>query len=64
MAMRAWVLRAEARINQLEAWRKSQPDVAALLRRIEALEEKPAEPVVEGEPVKRGPGRPKKEKAE
>ena len=42
MAMRAWLLRAEARLTQLEAWRKAQQqqDLAALIKRIEDLEAK------------------------
>lgn len=43
MATRAWILRAEARLTQLEAWRKAQqpePQIAALLKRIEDLEAK------------------------
>ena len=45
MAMRAWLLRAEARLTQLEAWRKAQnvpqqQDLSDLIRRIEELEAK------------------------
>lgn len=74
MAMRAWVLRAEARINQLEAWRKNaqpqpQEQIAALLRRIDGMQNdiellQCRLDDISEQPVKRGPGRPKKEIAE
>ena len=52
MNNRAWMIRAEQRLEQLEAKVKQQAE------QIEAL--KAAAAPVEAEPVKRGPGRPPK----
>lgn len=57
---RAWLIRADARLSQLEAWKKAEADlvapllsaIAELQARVLALESKPK------------PGRPPKDKTE